>query len=99
IDANREGLVLTLSLAVVVAVALKVVGALLIAAMLIIPAAAARPFARNPEAMALGAALIAALSALGGLASSLWLDTPAGPSIVVAAAGAFALSSLLPRPR
>ncbi|MEJ2031248.1 MAG: metal ABC transporter permease, partial [Maritimibacter sp.] len=42
VNADREGLVLTLALAVVVAVALKVVGALLIAAMLIIPASAAR---------------------------------------------------------
>ena len=55
INADREGLVLTLALAVVVAVAFKVVGALLIAAMLIIPAAAARGLARSPEAMALGA--------------------------------------------
>ncbi|MCB1337237.1 MAG: metal ABC transporter permease [Maritimibacter sp.] len=94
IDADREGLVLTLALAVVVAVALKVVGALLIAAMLIIPAAAARGLARSPEAMALGAVAIGAAASLGGLAASWWADTPAGPSIVTAAAAIFVLVAL-----
>jgi zinc transport system permease protein len=91
IDANREGLVLTLALAVVVAVALKVVGALLIAAMLIIPAAAARGLVRTPETMALGAVGIGAISALAGLWGSFQFDTPAGPSIVTAAAVLFTL--------
>ena len=97
IDPNREGLVLALALAVVVAVALKVVGALLIAAMLIIPAAAARGFARSPEAMALGAVAIGALAALGGLSASWFFDTPAGPSIVTAAGAVFAVTALLGR--
>jgi zinc transport system permease protein len=89
IDPARERLVLTLALAVVVAVALKVVGALLIAAMLIVPAAAARGVSRTPEGMALTATLIGALATLGGLWLSLWQDTPAGPSIVVCATLAF----------
>lgn len=90
----RERLVLTLALALTVAVALKIVGALLIAAMLIIPAGAARGFARNPETMVAGAIVIGALSTLGGLQISLHADTPAGPSIVVAAALIFLLSAL-----
>lgn len=85
LNPNRERLILTLALALVVAVALKVVGALLIAAMLIIPAAAARGLARTPEAMAALAVLIGAAASLGGLQLSLWQDTPAGPSIVMAA--------------
>lgn len=92
IDPSRERLVLTLALALVVAVALKIVGALLIAAMLIIPAAAARGLARSPEAMAVGASVAGALSVIGGLALSLRFDTPAGPSIVVAATVLFLLS-------
>jgi zinc transport system permease protein len=92
IDPARERLVLTLALAVVVAAALKVVGALLIAAMLIVPAAAARALARSPEAMALGAVAIGAGAALAGLYASLRLDTPTGPSIISAAAAAFAVS-------
>ncbi len=64
---RREQLVLTLALAITVAVAIKVVGVLLIAAMLIIPAAAARPLSRTPERMALVAAGIGSLSAVLGL--------------------------------
>ena len=89
LDPRREQLVLTVALALVVAVAIKVVGSLLIAAMLIVPAAAARPFARTPEVMALIATGIAVASALGGLQASLWFDTPAGPSMVCLAAGIF----------
>jgi zinc transport system permease protein len=95
LNPNRERLVLTLALALVVAVALKIVGALLIAAMLIIPAAAARGFARTPESMAVGASLIGAVSCLGGLSLSLWQDTPAGPSIVTVAALCFAVSAVV----
>lgn len=94
IDPKREQLVLTLALAVVVAVAIKVVGVLLIAALLIIPAAAARPFARTPEGMAVIAVITAALSVLGGLQASLMFDTPTGPSIVCIAALIFAGSAL-----
>lgn len=94
IDPRREQLVLTLALALVVAVAIKVVGVLLIAAMLLIPAAAARPFAGTPERMAALAAGVAVTSVLGGLWLSLHHDTPTGPSIVCTAAALFALSSL-----
>ncbi len=99
INPDRERLVLTLALALTVAVALKVVGALLIAALLIIPAAAARALARSPEGMALGAVGIGAASTLAGLQLSLWQDTPAGPSIIVAAAALFAGLALIGRRR
>ncbi|MDR0810201.1 MAG: metal ABC transporter permease [Gemmobacter sp.] len=99
LDPDRERLVLTLTMALTVALALKVVGALLIAAMLIIPPATARGLARSPEAMAALAALIGAGAVLGGLGLSLQLDTPAGPSVVVVAALAFVLTTGLGRPR
>jgi zinc transport system permease protein len=95
IDPRREQLILTLALAVTVAVAIKVVGVLLIAALLIIPAAAARGFARTPEAMALIAAGFGAASAVLGMAAAWQFDTPAGPSIVCVAAAIFALSALV----
>ena len=78
----------------VVAVALKVVGALLIAALLIIPAATARPFSRTPEIMALVAMCIATLAVTLGLRAAYYFDTPTGPTIVTLAAGFFALSTL-----
>lgn len=92
LDPRRERLVLTIALALVVAVAIKIVGALLIAALLIIPAATARQFARTPETMAVGASLAGVGAVVLGLYASLRVDTPAGPSIVTAAACLFAAS-------
>ena len=95
INPKREQLVLTLALAITVAVAIKVVGVLLIAAMLIIPAAAARPLSRTPESMALVAAGIGSVSAFVGLQGAYTFDTPAGPTIVCVAAVIFAALSAL----
>ena len=94
VDPKREQLILTLALATVVAVAIKVVGVLLIAALLIIPAATARPFASTPERMGIIAAFLGCGSAIGGLMLSYQFDTPTGPTIVCLAAILFALSSL-----
>lgn len=94
IDPRREQFGLTLALALVVAVAIKVVGILLITALLVIPAAAARPLVRTPEAMALVAASIGAISALGGLWAAYHFDTPTGPSIVCVTAVIFAATTL-----
>ena len=92
IDPKFERLILSLALAVVVAIAIRIVGALLISAMLIVPAAAARGFSRTPEQMVGFATLAGIISVLGGLWGSLRLDTPAGPSIVVVAAMIYAVS-------
>ena len=87
-------MVLVFALALTVAVAIKVVGALLITALLILPPAAARPLARTPEGMAALAVCLAGLAALGGLAASYRLDSPTGPTIVCAAAALYALTAL-----
>ena len=84
-----------LLLALVIAIAMKIVGILLITALLIIPAATARRFAASPERMAVMAALIGAAAVALGLYGSLGFDTPSGPSIVVAAVILF-IASLLP---
>ncbi len=94
INPQREQQILTLTLALVVAVAIKVVGVLLIAAMLLIPAAAARTLARTPEQMAMMAAVIGGVSAVVGLRAALVFDTPAGPSIVCVAAFLFVAANL-----
>lgn len=92
ISPKREQLLLTLALALTVAIAIKVVGALLISAMLLLPSASARSLSRTPEAMALWAVLIGVLAVFGGLMGSYWFDTPTGPSIVAAAALIFTVS-------
>ena len=85
-----------LLIALVVAVAMKVVGILLITSLLIIPAAAARRFAHSPEGMAALASLIGGAAVGLGLWTSLRWDTPAGPSVVVAATALFVLSLATP---
>lgn len=79
-------------LATVVAVAMQIVGILLITALLIIPPATARRLARGPVQMAVIAAGVAMIAVTGGLAASLIWDTPAGPSMVVSAALLFVLT-------
>jgi zinc transport system permease protein len=87
---------LLILIALLVACAIRIVGALLITALLIIPAACARQWSRSPEQMALVASVVGIFSVLGGLAMSLQLDSPTGPSIVTVSAGIFLLSRLRP---
>ncbi|MBX9464863.1 MAG: metal ABC transporter permease [Aquamicrobium sp.] len=91
---ERSRFVFMLMMALVIAIAMKIVGILLITALMIIPAAAARRFASTPEQMAVMASLIGALAVIAGLFGSLEFDTPSGPSIVVAALALFLLSLL-----
>ncbi|AOV97226.1 zinc ABC transporter permease [Edwardsiella hoshinae] len=89
---GRSKLLLMLTTALTIGLAMKFVGALIITSLLIIPAATARRFARTPEQMAAGAVLVGWLAISGGLAFSAWYDTPAGPSVVLCAAVLFMLS-------
>jgi zinc transport system permease protein len=95
IPVARLRLLLLILLALVVTAAMKVVGVLLITALLVIPAAVARRLARTPEQMALGASAVGAIAVVAGLGGSLQWNLPLGPAIVVAAALMFALATLL----
>jgi zinc transport system permease protein len=92
---KQEQLILTIALAIVVAVAIKVVGVLLIGAMLIIPAASARSFSNTPETMAILAAVIGAFCSLVGLQSSYFFDTPTGPTIVCVCTTVFIITTVV----
>jgi zinc transport system permease protein len=83
-----------LLLAVVIAVAMKIVGVLLVMAFLVVPAVAARPLSGTPERMAVLAAIIAVVSTIFGLWLSLSSDLPGGPSIVIAMCTIAAISLL-----
>jgi len=93
---ERLRLAFLLLVSVTVALSMQVVGLLLTVSLLILPAASTRRLARTPEGMAALAALAGALAVLAGLWASLRLDTPAGPSIVVAGAVLFAIGAALP---
>jgi zinc transport system permease protein len=85
IPVNKVRTALMLLMALVIAIAMKVVGVLLITALLIIPAAASRRLTHTPEAMAIIASLLGATAVSLGLCASYLWDSPAGPSIVLAA--------------
>lgn len=95
VTAVRLGFMLLIAL--VIAVALKIVGVLLITSLLIIPAAAARRFATTPETMAALSSLAGIAAVIGGLWGSWTWDTPTGPSIVLAAMAIFLVGLAAPR--
>lgn len=97
LDPVRYNIAFMILLAVVIAISMKIVGVLLITALLIIPAATARRFAGSPEIMAISAAVIGVIAVVTGLFASLEWNTPSGPSIVVAALALF-IVSLTPMP-
>ena len=77
-----------------IALAMKVVGILLVTSLLIIPAATARRFARSPDQMAALAAVVGAIAVVAGLAGALHWDLLSAPTIVAAAL--CVLASVLP---
>ena len=89
LNVERLNLLLVLLIALTIAVSMKIVGVLLITSLLIIPPAAARRISQTPEAMALLASALGGISILFGLFAAFYLDTPAGPSIVVVATAIF----------
>jgi zinc transport system permease protein len=94
IPVAKVRLVFMLLMALVIAIAMKVVGVLLITALLIIPAAASRRLSQTPEQMAVLASLIGSLATVMGLAVSYQWDTPAGPSIVLSSTLLFVFTLL-----
>ena len=91
-NVTRANLLFMVLMAIVIAIAMKVVGVLLITAMLVIPAATARRFATGPEQMAILAAIFGVVSVCLGLGASRLWDPQSGPAIVVAALCLFVLS-------
>jgi len=95
VHTDRLQLLLLLCMAIVVAIGIKAVGVLLIVSLLVIPAATSRKWAKSPEAMAIIASILGVAAVLAGLAMSYYVDTPAGPSIVMIAGFMYFASQLI----
>ena len=85
IQVRKVQLLLYLMIALLVAVMMKVMGVLLIAAMLVIPTSSARVLSGSPERMVIFSAVYGMLALAGGIFSSFRFDWQAGPSIVLSA--------------
>lgn len=94
---RRDDVLLSLLLAVTVVVAVKVVGILLVAAFLVIPAAAARLVSGTFIQMTLLAVLVGMTTAVAGLFASYWLDVPSGATIILVQALLFGLAAVTSR--
>lgn len=94
VNVRRVELGFILLIALMTAISMKIVGLLLITALLVIPAAAARRLAATPERMALMAAGVAVLAVVMGLAASAYANVISGPAIVMSAGLLFVLTLL-----
>ncbi len=96
VPVERVRTLLVLLLAVVIAVGMKIVGVLLVLALVIIPAAAVRRIVGTPEQMVFAATASGGVSVAAGLFGSMQRDIPAGPAIVLVASATFIASLLVP---
>ena len=87
-----SNLIFTLLLAGVIALSIKMIGALLITGLLLIPAATARNISNSPNQMVFLATLVGVISVIAGLFTSLELNTSSGPTIIVVALILFIIS-------
>ena len=85
IKVRKVQLLMYLMIALLVAVMMKVMGVLLIAAMLVIPTSAARMLSGSPERMVFFSALYGVAALGGGIFSSFQFDWQTGPAIVLSA--------------
>ena len=81
--AGGSELALRLAIVISVVAAIDAVGALLVSAIIVIPAATARLFARSVRSLEVGAGLLALAEGLAGLVLAFELDVPPGAAIAV----------------
>lgn len=93
----RLNMLLAVMAAVTVAIAMRVVGSLLISALMVVPVATVQQLTRGFAATLYGALAVGVAVSLVGVVGSYYLDTPSGPSIVVLAILLFVVVDVLGR--
>jgi len=91
INVDGINLLYLLLVSTVVAVGIKEVGTLLVGAVVIVPAAAARNLSSSLSRFSLLSGLFGVISAVAGVVISGYLALPAGPVVVLAGAALFAI--------
>jgi ABC-type Mn2+/Zn2+ transport system permease subunit len=99
LPAGRADLLLLGLVAVAAVAAIPAVGALLVTAVYVLPAAAARLFTTTIRGLVAGALALALAEGVTGLYLAYWLDVPPGPPVaVLGAAVCLAAAALTRRP-
>jgi zinc transport system permease protein len=94
VPVDRLNVLVAVLAATTVAVSMRIVGVLLVAALMVLPVSAAARVARSMLQTLTVAVGFAVASVLGGLTISYYADLPPGGTIVLVAAGCFAVASL-----
>ena len=95
--AGWSGTLSAVVVAVVIVVSMRLVGTLLVSALLVFPAVSAMRICKSFRAVTLAAALLGTAGALAGILAAILAGTPVGSTIVVANLLLFALCSLAGR--
>jgi manganese/iron transport system permease protein len=96
---RRADLLLLGLVAIAAVAAIPAVGALLVTAVYVLPAAAARLFTTSIRGLVAGALALALAEGVIGLYLAYWLDIPPGPPVaVLGAAVCLAAAAIAPRP-
>ena len=94
ISAKAYNLILAVVIAVIIVLAMNLVGALLISALVIIPALSAMRISKNFRAVTISSVIISVVCAICGILVSIIAGTPVGSTIVAVDIAGFALFSL-----
>jgi zinc transport system permease protein len=87
-------LLIAVTAAVTVVIAMRSIGLLLVSALMVVPVAAAQQLTRGFKTTMLAAMVIGVLSAVSGLVGSFQFNVPPGPSIVLLAMAVFVVAVL-----
>ncbi|GIH92189.1 metal ABC transporter permease [Planobispora siamensis] len=90
-------LLIAVTAALTVVIAMRVVGLLLVSALMVVPVATGQQLTRGFRSTMLLAMLFGMIATVGGLSSSFYIEVPPGALIVLVALGGFALALTLGR--
>ena len=90
-NANAYNLLIAVVIAVIIVLAMNLVGSLLISALVIFPALSAMRLFRNFKAVTIFSAILSVVCAFLGIIISILAETPVGSTIVVMDIAAFAV--------
>ncbi len=99
LSVQRDDYLLSVLLAVAIVVSAKIVGILLVAAFLVLPAASARLVTTRFATTTLVAVLVGVASAAAGLVTSFYADLPTGATIILVQAAVFVSATIGSRAR